>query len=186
MSKKLNYPNISENPRHKIEAEKLARFNAQLTGAKQELDRLTAQHAARFKAGAVDAVAAADSFLSAGLPDTLTDEIGDAHRAIAILQAGVTAQHLALQEVNRALCLEAGTALSAQHKIVTKRIADAIVELHAANCVEWRMRQELVHLGYHATDSLPAMQYLGAHDPDDSSGSPAYYWAQRAKPYITT
>ena len=182
---KITVTNIAENPRHKIEAEKLARFNTQLADAKQELDRLTAQHASRIKAAPVDAVAVAERFLSKGLPDTLPDEIGDAHRAIGILQSGVVAQQMALQEVNRTLCREAGATLSAQHKIVTKRIADAIQELHAANTAEWQMRQELVRLGYHAADSLPAMQYNAAHDPDDRSGSPAYYWSQRARPYIT-
>lgn len=184
---KIDYPNIAEQPEHKAAADKLAQFTSQLADAERGLEQLQAEHAAKFEARSrADGTAAineADALLSGRRVDPLLEQIQRAMRDIETIKKAVRAQQDVLAGVNRELSSKAGAHFSKHHKAFVARLASAIQELHAANVAEWSLRNDLVRLGYMG-GTVPAMQYEGASDPNDNTGSTAFYWMRHARGYV--
>lgn len=186
MKNKLNYPPIAAQPEYQAAYKKLANFEAEHNEAQQALALLNKKYTDRIAAVSTvenDVIGAADALLAGHMEDTLPQQITNAARVVDVLAKAVSAQRLVLRDVCSALCREAGKQFTPQHKATVMKIAAAIQALHDANAEEWQMRDEFVHLGYMET-VLPTMQYAGATDPNDNTGSPAYYWTQDSAPYV--
>lgn len=186
MKNKLNYPPIAEQPEYQSAYKKLTNFEAEYNEAQQALASLNKKYTDRIAAVSTvenDAIGAADALLAGHMEDPFPQQIANAARVVDVLVKAISAQRLVLREVNNALCREAGKQFTPQHKATVMKIAAAIQALHDANTEEWQMRDEFVHLGYMGT-VLPTMQYAGAVDPNDNTGSSAYYWMQQSAPYV--
>lgn len=117
--------------------------------------------------------------------DTLVILAQEAQREVDVLAKAVAAQHEVIRNVVRALGIAAGSRFAEQHKVIVKRMIDAVQELHDASTAEAQLRDNLMQLGYIYTTVAP-MPYTGASNPDDNTGTAAYYWMRDAKSYIQT
>ena len=183
MKTKLNYPNIADQPEYKAAYEKLSQFTAKHAEAQQLLDQYNAERARRINAIPEDVIGVADALLAGRKHDTYIQQITDAALAVSAFSKAIYAQRLVLDNVIRILSATAAKQFMPQHKAIVKKMADAIHVLHAANTEEVVMRAELTRLGYTGW-TLPCMEYNAGIDPNDITGSAAYYWMRDSMPYI--
>ena len=186
----IDYPLISEQPEFKAANEKLISFTQQRAVLQTRLDLSQAQLAQDMKKAneqekGLSDIGEAERILSGVKSESLAAQSQSLFKDIDVLQRAEAAQRQLLKSLNDDLSRRAGLHFTEQHKAKVKRVIDAITELHLANVDEAVIRDDLVRLGYIGA-TIPVVTYLDAHDPDDSTGSPAYYWQRDAALYVQT
>lgn len=191
VTENLSYPALNTIPEYKAEFDKLARFNSELRKAEALNIQLNEARQAEQKRNPhqsdAERIAEVEQLLS-GKP--VLDPVEQIKQNMALadsLRRAIAAQQIVLRDVGRELSRKAAQRFEAEHKARTKRVVDALRELHAANQSEAALRESIEALGYRAV--LPCMRFQppeASVDPHDMSGGYSWAWHREACEYLTT
>ena len=186
----IEYPRIDQQPEFIDAAAKLRDFGARKAELQERLAQLQAEHAERIASQRsndrnANDLAAAEALISGARPDNSTEQMRTLEANIATLARAEFVQRQTLKLVGDDLSRAAGAHFAEQHRAAVARLRDAIEALHLANRAESAIRDDLVQLGY-TGPSVPYMGYAAAHDANDHTGSPAFYWLRETADYLQT
>ncbi|MDM0129337.1 hypothetical protein [Variovorax arabinosiphilus] len=192
MTEELAYPALSTIPAYTVELEKLSRFQTELNKAEESLVQMRADW---FRAQEIEAhqpgvvlIEHAEMLLDGRVPSSLNEKTRAAEMLISGLRRAIGAQQVVVDRVAFELSQKAAQRFSEEHKARTKRIKDAIVELHAANQAEISLRHSIDALGY--SQQLPCTRFeypdAGSFDPFDITGGYVPAWHADIADYLMT
>jgi hypothetical protein len=149
---------IAENPRFAEATEKLAKFQGELRGLREAVDRENAAWYAKQSSSIdEDAIGRADRMLDgqnlADDRDTQT-KLRELEKKIAILRPAIGKQQELVDRIRGELSLEAGRLVQDRHRKALVKILDAARALLSAANAERRVRRELLDLGYEVVESV--------------------------------
>lgn len=114
---------------------------------------------------------------------SVTEEINRLTQQKKTLQDGYNQAVAEAEQVANRLALEAGAKAKARHVATVAHVVDCLEQLCAANEAEEQVRRELERLGYDR-HGLSPRKFMTIGSINDTTGSPAYYFAKDAKQYI--
>ncbi|MEX3918254.1 hypothetical protein AB4Y43_18760 [Paraburkholderia sp. BR10872] len=187
-----NYPRLDSIPEYRAEADKLARFHAELTKCESRIIELHAawcDEQARASAQTdAERIAEAERLLAGKQVQDLAEQIKQNTSLAESLKRAIAAQKIVVRDARANLSRAAAKHFSAEHKRRTKRVVDALLELHAANEEEQSLRDSIELLGYDA--QLPFMAFvppnLDTMNPHEKSGGFIRAWYREANEYAMT
>jgi len=156
---------ISENPRYREAAEKLARFQNELRALRQAIDATNATwYAKQARSADEDVIALADRMID-GQPLTADDrdtatKLRELERKTEVIRPAIARQKEAIDLIRGELSVDAGKMVQARHRKALAGIWDAARQLAAAAAAEREIRRQLLDDGYEALDAFtPAPRF---------------------------
>lgn len=188
----LDYPRLDSIPEYRTEADKLARFHAELGKCEARNIELLAAWAAEQTTNAaqsdLERIAAAERMLDGKPAPDLAEQIKQNMALTESLKRAIAAQMIVVREARAESSRKAASRFSAEHRKRVKRVVNALLELHAANESERSLRTSIEQLGYDAR--LPFMAFvppdLDSMDPHDRTGGFIRGWYREASEYAMT
>jgi hypothetical protein len=157
---------IADDRRFAEAAEKLARFQGELRGFREAIDRENARWYAAQKPGDGDAIETADRMLGgqalADDRDTQT-KLRALEKKIEILRPAIAKQQEIVDRLRGELSVEAAKTVQAKHRKASASLLGAGRAMVAAANAERAIRGELLDLGFEVSESiLPAPRLAAA------------------------
>ena len=116
-------------------------------------------------------------------PESAIKEISRLEAEAADLKKGMATANAEAEQIASALARELGAAAKKRHKEAVKHVLDCMEALCAANTAEGEVTLELERLGYH-DHGIQRHAFFALGEPNDTNGSPAYYYSCDAKEYL--
>jgi hypothetical protein len=149
---------IAENPRFAEAQAKLAKFQGELRGLREAIDRENAAWYARQASSSnEDVIGRADRMLDG---ETLADDrdtatkLRELEKKIEILRPAIGKQRELLDSIRGELSVEAARLVQDRHRKALVKILDAARALVAVATVERAIRRELLDNGFEVIDSI--------------------------------